>query len=165
MPMWILIWLGIGIVGVFAVVAGFFLRREWVARDGGTIEASLRLSTMVVGRGWAPGFARFRYDEFRWYRMFSLAFGPRRVLVRRGLAVESRRLPGGPERLVLPDDWVILRCLSQQAPVEIAMAESTVTGFLSWLESAPPGTANRGRTGRPAPDGRPHRRERRRQPG
>lgn len=137
--MWILVWAAIGILVVFGIVAGFFLRREFVARGGGTIEVSLRLSTMVTGRGWAPGFARFGADEFSWYRMFSLAFRPRRVLARRGLAVQSRRLPDGPERLVLPGDWVILRCLSQQAPVEIAMAESTVTGFLSWLESAPPG--------------------------
>jgi Protein of unknown function (DUF2550) len=27
--------------------------------------------------------------------------------------------------------------------VEIAMAPSTVTGFLSWLEAAPPGTVTR----------------------
>jgi Protein of unknown function (DUF2550) len=125
--MWILIWTGIGILAVLGMVAVVFVRRQFIARGGGTIESSLRL---------------FGADEFRWYRMFSLAFGPRRVLVRRGLAVESRRVPDGPERLVLPDDWVILRCRSQQENVEIAMAESTATGFLSWLESAPPGTAN-----------------------
>lgn len=146
--MWILIWTGIGILAAFGMVAVVFVRREFIARGGGTIESSLRLSTMVAGRGWAPGFARFGADEFRWYRMFSLAFGPRRILARRGLAVESRRLPDGPERLVLPDDWVILRCRSQQHNVEIAMAESTVTGFLSWLESAPPGAASSKRRSR-----------------
>ncbi len=57
-----------------------------------------------------------------------------------GLAVLGQRLPTGPERLVLRGDTVILRCRSQHAPVEMAMARSTVTGFLSWLESAPPGT-------------------------
>ena len=71
--------------------------------------------------------------------MFSFAIRPRRVLSRRGLVVEQRRLPEGRERLALPADWVILRCLTHQAPIEIAMASSTVTGFLSWLEAAPPG--------------------------
>jgi hypothetical protein len=74
--------------------------------------------------------------------MFSLWLGPRRTLSRTRLVVLSRRLPEGPERLVLPDGWVILRCTSVKAPVEIAMAEATVTGFLSWLESAPPGTVS-----------------------
>jgi hypothetical protein len=42
----------------------------------------------------------------------------------------------------MPADWVILRCTSNHAPVEIAMARSTVTGFLSWLEAAPPGAVS-----------------------
>ncbi|HET6214729.1 MAG TPA: DUF2550 domain-containing protein [Micromonosporaceae bacterium] len=134
----IAIWVGIGVTAALGVMVGFFVRRQFISRGGGTIEASLRLSTMVNGRGWAPGFARFDGDVLRWYRMFSLAARPRKVLPRKGLAVESRRSPDGAERLVLPDGWVVLRCVSQRAPVEIAMAESTVTGFLSWLESAPP---------------------------
>jgi hypothetical protein len=135
-------WVGIGVLTVLAVTAAFFVRRQVIARSGGTIEVSLRLSTLITGRGWAPGFALFVQDELRWYRMFSLAFRPRRVLYRRGMAVESRRLPDGPERLVLPDGWVILRCVSYQAPVEIAMAGPAVNGFLSWLEAAPPGSAS-----------------------
>jgi hypothetical protein len=45
----------------------------------------------------------------------------------------------GPERLTMPGHWVILRCLTGTVNLEIAMAESTVTGFLSWLEAGPPG--------------------------
>jgi len=111
-------------------------------RAGGTIRLHLRVSTMLNGRGWSPGFARFVDDELRWYRMFSFAIRPKRVLYRRGLAVERRRQPEGQERLAMPEDWVILLCTSHHAPVEIAMAKSTVTGFLSWLEAAPPGAAS-----------------------
>jgi hypothetical protein len=132
--------IGIGVAVVLIALAVLFLRRGLLARAGGTIRMTVRLSTIVVGRGWSPGFARFVGDELRWYRMFSFAIRPRRVLSRRGLVVESRRLPEGPERLALRGDWVILRCISHQAPLEIAMARSTVTGFLSWIESAPPGT-------------------------
>jgi uncharacterized protein DUF2550 len=139
----ILEWIGIGVLVLLAALVILFGRRSLVARAGGTVELYLRLSTMVDGRGWSPGFARFVREELRWYRMFSFAIRPRRVLARRGLAVVNRRGPEAGELLMLPEDWVILRCTSYRAPVEIAMAPSTVTGFLSWLEAAPPGTVTR----------------------
>src|SRR4051794_20072560 len=112
-------WIGIGVLAMLCVLATLFLRREFISRGGGTIEVSLRLSTMVDGRGWSPGVARFVGDEMRWYRVFSFALRPKRALSRRGLAVESRRTPADQEQLVLPADWVVLRCTSQHAPVEI----------------------------------------------
>jgi Protein of unknown function (DUF2550) len=131
--------IGIAIFVVLAALCLLFVRRGFIARRGGTIELSLRLSTMVPGRGWSSGLARFAGDELRWYRIFSFAIRPRRVLSRRGLAVDKRRPPAGEERLVLPSNWVVVRCVSHQAPVEIAMAATTLTGFLSWVEGAPPG--------------------------
>lgn len=135
--------IGIGVLVLLAALAILFGRRALVARRGGTVRLYLRLSTIVNGRGWSPGYARFAREELRWYRMFSFAVRPRRVLARRGLAVVDRRGPEAGELLTLPEDWVILRCTSYRAPVEIAMAPSTVTGFLSWLEAAPPGTVTR----------------------
>ena len=131
--------IGIGVAFVLVTLAVLFLRRALLVRTGGTIRMTVRLSTMMVGRGWSPGFARFDGEELRWYRMFSFALRPRRVLSRRGLVVESRRVPEGAERLALPAGWVIMRCISHQAPLEIAMARSAVTGFLSWIEAGPPG--------------------------
>jgi uncharacterized protein DUF2550 len=133
-------WIGIGVAAVLLAILLLFLRRGLFARAGGTIRLGLRVSTYLDRRGWSPGFGRFVDDELRWYRLFSFAVRPRRVLHRRSLAVESRRLPEGQERLSMPADWVILRCTHHGAPVEIAMARSTVTGFSSWLESSPPGT-------------------------
>lgn len=135
--------IAVGLLLLLVALAALFVRRAWVARAGGTIKLNLRLSTMISGRGWSPGFARFDGDDLRWYRMFSLAIRPRRVLSRNGLVVQSRREPSGPEKLALPHDWVILRCTAHRSPVEIAMARSTVTGFLSWLEAAPPGAVSR----------------------
>jgi hypothetical protein len=134
-------WIGIGVLALFVALVALFIRRALVTRSGGIIRLSVRVSTMLDGRGWSPGFARFVDDELRWYRMFSFAIRPKRVLFRNGLVVDRRRLPEGQEKLIMPADWVILRCTSHQAPVEIAMARSTVTGFLSWLEAAPPGEA------------------------
>lgn len=133
--------IGIGVLALLAVLAILFARRAIVARRGGTVELYLRLSA-IPGRGWSPGFARFAGEELRWFRMFSFAVRPKRVLARRGLAVVERRNPEAGELLMLPEDWVILHCTSFQAPVEIAMSPTTVTGFLSWLEAAPPGTVS-----------------------
>lgn len=150
-PVRILEAIGIGVLLLFLAVLALFVRRAVIARSGGVIALQVRLSTVVPGRGWSPGFARFVDDELRWYRMFSLAPRPRRVLSRRSLVIDQRRAPDGPERLNLPGDGVILRCVNRQVarggakavplPIEIAMATSTVTGFLSWLEAAPPGAA------------------------
>ncbi|WP_326551961.1 DUF2550 domain-containing protein [Micromonospora sp. NBC_01813] len=136
-------WFGIGAVALLTAILVLILRRALMARVSGTIKLNLRVSTMMDGRGWSAGFGRFVGDELRWYRMFSFALRPKRVLSRRGLAVESRRSPRGQERFSLPHDWVILRCTSHHAPVEIAMAESTVTGFSSWLEAGLPGEDSR----------------------
>ena len=133
---------GIGVVVILGALLILFVRRALVTRSGGIIRLSVRVSTMLDGRGWSPGFGRFAGEELRWYRMFSFAIRPKRVLSRKGLSVERRRLPEGQERFSMPADWVILRCTSHHAPVEIAMARSTVTGFLSWLEAAPPGAVS-----------------------
>ncbi|SDY66718.1 Protein of unknown function [Micromonospora pattaloongensis] len=135
-------WIGVALLILLAAVTALFVRRAILVRAGGIIRLNVRVSTMLDGRGWSPGFGRFVDDELRWYRLFSFAIRPKRVLSRRGLAVERRRLPEGQERLAMSPDWIILRCISHQAPIEIAMAKSTVTGFLSWLEAAPPGAAS-----------------------
>ncbi|WP_433057204.1 DUF2550 domain-containing protein [Dactylosporangium sp. CS-033363] len=142
-------YIGIAVLILLVALALLFLRRLVIARQGGTIELGVRLSTMVPGRGWSAGLARFSGDELRWYRIFSYWPGPRRVISRRGLVVERRRAPDAAELLVLAPDWVIVRCVNRQAPVEIAMAERALTGFLSWVEAAPPGD--------PTPETRPYR--------
>jgi hypothetical protein len=135
-------WIGFGVIVLLCVLGVLFARRELIAR-GGTVEVSFRLSTLIAGRGWSPGIARFSGDEMRWYRVFSLSFRPSRTLSRRSLAVDRRRSPEASERLVLPADWVVLRCTTAaQPPVEIAMAGTTLTGFMSWIEAAPPGGAS-----------------------
>jgi hypothetical protein len=141
--MWIFEVIGIGVLIVLVGLGAVYLRREVISRAGGTIDMNLRLSTFVPGRGWSSGLGQFAGEQLRWYRVFSFGFRPRRVLTRHGLVVEDRRTPEGPERLAMPDGWIIVRCSgrvgSSSVEVELAMAESALTGFLSWLESAPPG--------------------------
>lgn len=138
-------WIAAGFLAALCLLAVLFARRELIAR-GGSIEVSLRLSTYVEGRGWSPGIGRFVGDELRWYRVFSLAIRPRRVIDRRVFSVQHRRRPHGAEERALPSNAIVLRCVSRPAsrrePVDIAMAETTVTGFMSWLEASPPGGAS-----------------------
>jgi hypothetical protein len=136
--MQILEFLGICIGALLVLLFAIFFRRRLLMAGGGTIRLQVRVTTMVPGRGWSTGIGQFVGDELRFHRMFSFAVRPKRVLNRRVLTVEQRRLPEGPERLSMPGHWVILRCAVAAAQVEIAMAESTVTGFLSWLEAGPP---------------------------
>jgi len=137
-------WIGVGVIALCALLILLFARREIIARGGGTIGASVRLTTVVPGRGWSPGIGRFSGGALRWYRLFSLSVRPKRSLYRGDLTVLDRRDPGDRERMALPRTWVILRCAGQDGvEIEIAMAQGTVAGFLSWLESAPPGSAPR----------------------
>jgi hypothetical protein len=133
-------WIGIGFLLGVLLLLGLFIRREIIGRRG-TIELSLRLNTFVRGRGWSPGVARFVGDELRWYRVFSFAPRPKRVLRRDSLVINARRQPNGTEQLSLPSGWTVLSMVDRRGPVEVAMAPSTFNGFLSWLESAPPGTS------------------------
>ena len=115
------------------------VRRRWLQSAGGTVELSLRLGRLPHGRGWATGVGFFDGDDLRWYRVFSLSPRPRRVLSRRALQVVGRRPASEAERLSLPDGAVVMECAVGGEPVELALQPSTVTGFLAWLESRPPG--------------------------
>ncbi|HEY0487131.1 MAG TPA: DUF2550 domain-containing protein [Mycobacteriales bacterium] len=138
----------------FAVVAGlvivglgaFLVRRIALLRGGGTVEMSLRLHPDGhQGRGWALGVGRFVGDELQWFRTFSLSPRPKRVLSRYDLEVTGRRRPSGGEILALMHGSIVLGCSNPTGPVELAMTEAAETGFLSWLESAPPGSGYRRR--------------------
>ena len=131
--------IGICVIALFVILFALFFRRRLLMLGGGTIRVQVRVSTMVPGRGWSAGIGQFVGDELRFHRMFSFAIRPKRVLDRRTLGVSRRRLPEGPERLTMPGHWVVLLCRQPGNDIEIAMAESTVTGFLSWLEAGPPG--------------------------
>ena len=130
---------GICLAALLVLLLAIFIRRRLLMVGGGTIRLQFRVTTMVPGRGWAAGVGQFVGDELRFHRMFSFGVRPKRVINRRTLTVDQRRLPEGPERLTMPGHWIILACTSGTTSVEIAMAESTVTGFSSWLEAGPPG--------------------------
>ncbi|SDN19700.1 DUF2550 domain-containing protein [Actinacidiphila guanduensis] len=136
------------VVGAVLVVAvaGLFLfglRRRLIQRPGGTFDCSLRPAPAdeadAGGKGWVYGVARYSGDRLEWFRVFSYAFRPRRVLERPAIEVLGRRLPQGSEELALLSDAVVLSCLHRGTRLELAMSDDALTGFLAWLEAAPPG--------------------------
>ncbi|MEU3143819.1 MULTISPECIES: DUF2550 domain-containing protein [unclassified Streptomyces] len=131
---------------VALVVVGLFvfgLRRRLIQRSGGTFDCSLRWDAPEPGdsggKGWAYGVARYNGDRVEWFRVFSYAPRPRRVLERSVIEVAGRRVPEGEEELALLSDAVILACLYRGRRLELAMSDDALTGFLAWLEAAPPG--------------------------
>jgi hypothetical protein len=120
---------------LLALAVAFLLRRRFLLSGLGAVTVWLRRS----GRPrWSVGVAWYSGDVLLWYRGLSLAVRPQERLCRSELRVVSRRSPGRDD-LALPSDVVVLVCATAEGERELAMELSTVTGFLSWLESAPPG--------------------------
>ncbi|WP_329136676.1 DUF2550 domain-containing protein [Streptomyces sp. NBC_01476] len=135
---------GFGILA--AALLGLFvfgLRRRLIQRPGGTFDCSLRLAPAEDaeggGKGWVYGVARYSGDRVEWFRVFSYSPRPRRVLDRPAIEVLGRRDPQGSEELALLSDAVVLSCRHRGMSLELAMSDDALTGFLAWLEAAPPG--------------------------
>ncbi|MGH4021892.1 MAG: DUF2550 domain-containing protein [Pseudonocardiaceae bacterium] len=142
---------GLVLLLVSVLLALLAWRRVRLVRAGG-IDVAIRTRPDAGGRGWHLGVARYRGGEFAWYRVSSLRSGPDRVLDRERLRIIERREPTVAETYAVPVGSVVLRCRIASGErvaggeLELAMTRQTVTGFLSWLESAPPGR----RTPRPS---------------
>jgi Protein of unknown function (DUF2550) len=123
------------------VLAWLVFRRLRLIRSGG-VHVALRTRLDESGKGWKLGVGRYRGDEFAWFRVLSLRHGPDRVIRRNGVEIADRREPHGVEAYTVPVDARVVRFRHKNntdPDVEIAMGPDALTGFLSWLESAPPG--------------------------
>jgi hypothetical protein len=127
----LLVLVGVLLVGL---VAAFLLRRRFLLSGLGAVTMWLRPPGAAR---WAVGVAWYSGETLLWYRALSLGVRPNRRLCRSEFQVDARRRPTG-EDLPLPVESVILTCRTGAGPQELAMDSSTVTGFLSWIESAPP---------------------------
>ena len=117
--------------------AGIAARRFLLDRGGATVECGLRQR----GGSWRLGVASYQLDEFRWYRIFGVSMRPDQTFPRRDLAVVTRRPPTEEEVSILGPGRIVAECqLGGSGTVDLALAESALTGLLAWLESAPPGS-------------------------
>lgn len=123
------------------VVLAVWYAVRWIRmRRGGGVSVALRWSPDDARAGWHLGIARYEGDIFAWYRVWGLRTGPDRAFARQSMEIADRRDPSGSEAYAVPSGSTVLRCESvAQEAIEIAMGPGALTGFLSWLESAPPG--------------------------
>lgn len=128
---------GLALLLVALLIAVLAYLRVRAVREAG-IDVALRAHPGTAGRGWHLGVARYRGDELVWFRASSLRSGPDRVLDRGALEIVRRRDPTLPESYAVPSGSVVLACRDSVGELELAMTRDTLTGFLSWLESAPP---------------------------
>jgi hypothetical protein len=155
-------WLFVALLVVLVVTAaGIASRRFVLERRGATIECGLRRP----GGPWRLGLASYQLDEFCWYRIFGLSPRPEHTFPRRDLTVVSRRPATQAEELALGPGRIVVECSlgahreadtvgapsAARAPsaagpasaagaaglLELALAESVLTGLLAWLEAAP----------------------------
>lgn len=132
------------VVGLILITAVFVIgalafRRVRLVRQGG-VDVALRVSPNDAGYGWHQGVGRYRGDGFAWFSLSSLRSGPDRILDRERLQIVERRGPTAPESYAVPSESIVLRCRTGVEELELAMRQDALTGFLSWLESAPPST-------------------------
>ena len=125
--------LAVAVVLVGLVVA-FLLRRRFLLSGLGAVTMWLRPPGTPR---WAVGVAWYSGETLLWYRALSLSVRPNRRLCRSEFRVDARRRSTRAD-VSLPDDTVVLTCRTGAGPQELAMDRSTETGFLSWIESAPP---------------------------
>ncbi|MFC7383491.1 DUF2550 domain-containing protein [Sphaerisporangium rhizosphaerae] len=115
------------LVSVVVIAALIVLRGVLLARSRGNVVCSLR----TKDRAWRSGVARYAGGELHWIPFLGLRLRPRHAIARRGLTVSTRRPLAGDEG---PAGYWTVDC----AGVSLAMSEDALTGFLAWVESAPP---------------------------
>ena len=147
MPVWEWLADAAGVMLLLVLVYGLCLvvRRRWISRHGGTFEFSVRLRSTRSGRGWILGVGRYSGNELEWFRIFSLAPRPKRTFRRSEIEYVGSRQPAGVEAYSLYSGHIIVSCRTPLGTLEVAMSPDALTGFLAWLEAAPPGQRLRNR--------------------
>jgi uncharacterized protein DUF2550 len=145
MPVWEWFVDSAGVLLLLLVLYGLALvvRRRWISRHGGTFEFSVRVRPGRAGRGWILGVGRYTGDELEWFRIFSLAPRPRFTYRRSELEYVGRRDAEGVEAYSLYSGHIVVTARTPSGLLEVAMSPGALTGFLSWLEAAPPGRPQR----------------------
>jgi hypothetical protein len=126
------------IILILAAV-GIAARRFLLERGGGTVECGLRRGP---NGPWRLGLASYQREELNWFGALGLTMRPDVVFPRRDLTVVSRRLPTDAEAASLGPGMVVVECKvgEDTGTIELALGEEALTGLLSWLEAAPPGS-------------------------
>ncbi len=132
---WLLVAVLVIALACATVIAG---RRTLIERGGGSVDCGLR---RAQNRRWRLGLAAYGPEELRWYPVFGVRLRPYEVFARHTLSVVSRRPADPVEVASLGAGTVVVECDTgaRVGRIELALGEDALTGFLAWLEAAPPG--------------------------
>lgn len=120
----------------FAALIALGLRRRGITRHAGTFECCVRSAGRVR---FTLAMARYGGDRLEVFRWFSLSYRPHAVFERSLIAETGRREPIGREVMLLgAGDVVVLEFDYDGSPTALALGQSALTGFLAWIEAAPP---------------------------
>jgi Protein of unknown function (DUF2550) len=148
------VWLfAVALVLLVLAAMALAFRRYLLERSGGTVECALRQP--AGAGGWRLGVLAYQHDSLRWYGALGVLLRPEYIFHRRALSVVARRPADSAEAVVLGAERVVVE-VSVKPPadhstglrpatlagehVELAMTDQALTGFLAWLEAAPPGS-------------------------
>ena len=126
------------LVIALASATGIAARRTLIERGGGTVDCGLRRRP---DRRWRLGLAAYQPGELRWYPVFGFRLRPGAAFARHALTVVSRRPANPVEETSIGSGTVVVEYDTGPAAarIELALSEDALTGFLAWLEAAPPG--------------------------
>ncbi|GAA1731880.1 DUF2550 domain-containing protein [Nonomuraea bangladeshensis] len=114
------------VVVLVVLLAALVVPRVFMLRSRGNVPCRLRAGD----RGWRSGVARYADGELHWIPLLGVRLRPRHAIARRGLVVSARRELG--------DGLYAVDCSGSTRGISLAMSADALTGFLAWLESAPP---------------------------
>jgi Protein of unknown function (DUF2550) len=150
------VWIFAAVLALLVIAAAVLASRRYLLeRSGGTVECALRQP--VDGGAWRLGVLSYQNDSLCWYGALGVLLRPEHSYSRRALSVVSRRPALPSETVVLGADRIVVELAAGAAGpastaaespgesegaerVEFAMTDQALTGFLAWIEAAPPGS-------------------------
>jgi hypothetical protein len=143
------VWIFAAVLALLFIAAAVLASRRYLLeRSGGTVECAVRQPAQ--SGAWRLGVLSYQNDALCWYGALGVLLRPEHVYSRRALSVLSRRAALPSETVTLGADRIVVE-LAVAPPgspgstggaehVELAMTDQALTGFLAWIESAPPGS-------------------------
>lgn len=148
------VWIFAAVLALLVIAAAVLASRRYLLeRSGGTVECALRQP--AHGGAWRLGVLSYQNDALCWYGALGVLLRPEHSYSRRALSVVSRRPALPSEAVVLGADRIVVELAAGAAGsasaagegegqgaehVELAMTDQALTGFLAWIEAAPPGS-------------------------